>query len=244
MAVTREGTRLLTAIVAAVLVAGLLGACGDSDSDSSGSSGSAAAEETSSGSGGSSAAKGEAGGSEEGDGSEAEGGDGSQGDSDKPAPEPEPVATPLEVSGGGSEQFIVKGGDNSIQEFGEESDDSELEEAAEAVHDFYVARAEGRWEDACAHLSESLLERLEQLAKSSTALEDKSCPPFLEAFTSELTAAEWRTITTVDAGSLRQEGEQGFLVYYGAPEKTAYAMPLAREDDEWKVTALSASALG
>ncbi len=38
-------------------------------------------------------------------------------------------------------------------------------------------------------------------------------------------AAVQREITSVDAGSLRHEGEQGFLIYYGADE-TVYAMPL------------------
>jgi hypothetical protein len=52
-----------------------------------------------------------------------------------------------------------------------------------------------------------------------------------------------REITSVDAGSFRHEGEQGFLIYYGADE-TVYAMPLREEDGSWKVAALSGSALG
>lgn len=153
------------------------------------------------------------------------------------------VDVPLKVSGGGSDQFRTKGGDNSIQEFGEESAESELEEAAEAVHSFYVSRAEGDWKGACSHISKSMLERLEQLAKSSTELEDTSCPPFLEAFTSDLSDAEWREIATIDAGSLRLEGDQGFLIYHGAAG-TDYAIPLALEDGEWKVASLSATTLG
>jgi hypothetical protein len=50
-------------------------------------------------------------------------------------------------------------------------------------------------------------------------------------------------VTTVDAGSLRHEGEQGFLIYFGEPDKTTYAMPLAQEDGEWKVGALAGDAL-
>jgi len=155
----------------------------------------------------------------------------------------EEVEEPLEVSGGGSEQFRTKGGDNSIQEFGEESDESELQEAAEAVHGFFVARATGDWKGACDYLSKPMTEQLEQLAKSSTELEDKGCASFLQAFTSQLSASEWRETTVVDAGSLRQEGEQAFLVYYGAG-KTAYAMPLAVEDGQFRVGGLSGNPLG
>lgn len=150
------------------------------------------------------------------------------------------VATPLKVSGGGAEQFTAKGGDNSVQEFGEEKDESELREAAEAVHSFFVARAEGRWADACSYLSKTMVEQFEQLAAES---EKKGCASFLSSFTSDLPASVWRQTTTIDAGSLRQEGDQAFLIYYGAPEKTVYAMPLAYEDGKWKVGALSGDAL-
>jgi hypothetical protein len=153
------------------------------------------------------------------------------------------VETPLKVSGGGSAQFTVKGGDNSIQEFGAESDESELEEAAETVHSFFVARATGDWEGACGYLAKTVTQQLEQLAASSTSLKDKGCASFLEAFTSKLSASEWQEATTVDAGSLRQEGEQAFLIYYGAG-KTTYAMPLSVEDGQFKVGALSGDALG
>jgi hypothetical protein len=155
----------------------------------------------------------------------------------------EEVEEPLEVSGGGAEQFRVKGGDNSIQEFGEESDESELQEAAETVHSFFVARATGDWKGACSYLSKSMSAQLEQLAKNSTELEDKSCASFLESFTGKLTASEWRETTTVDAGSLRTEDEQAFLIYYG-PDKTVYAMPLADEDGTFKVGGLAGNPLG
>jgi hypothetical protein len=149
----------------------------------------------------------------------------------------------LKVSGGGSEQFRNKGGDNSIQEFGEESDESELEEAAEALHSFYVARAEEDWSGACSYLSRSVVQQLEQLSQQSSQLKDKGCPVILQAFTRPLPPSVARETTVVDAGSLRTEGEQSFLIYYGEG-KVAYAMPMKLEDDSWKVTLLSASPLG
>lgn len=229
---TGEGKRLIAALAAAALAAGFLSACGDSDSSSNENSTTT-----------------EAGTRETGEGANGSGGDGNggegKGDSgdDRTAfdgYERAEVETPLEVSGGGSEQFRVEGGDNSIQEYGEEADESELQEVAEIVHGFYVARAAGEWEKACSYLSASLREQLEQLGRKS---EVKGCGPFLEAFTTKLSASTWREITTVDAASMRHDGEQAFLIYRGAGKET-YAMPLNEEDGEWKVTALSATPLG
>jgi len=228
------GIRPVAAIVAALLAAALLAACGgSSDSSSNSSGGSTGAEATSQGgesSGEANGSQGEDGGRNGGSGKEGASGGGKKAD----------VATPLKVSGGGSGQNNDKGGDNSVQEYGEEKDEAELREAAEATHGFFVARAEGRWEDACSYLSKSLLQQLEQLAAKS---ERNGCAPFLSSFTTKLPPAVWREITTVDAGSLRQEGEQAFLIYYGAPDKTVYSMPMKVEDGEWKVGALSGSAL-
>lgn len=229
---TRGGTRSIAVLTATALVALLLAACGSSDSGSSDSS--STATQTSAQDNGS--------------------GGGTEGENDAGESQPEQeespsslsaeeVETPLKVSGGGSEQFRTKGGDNSIQEFGEESDESELEEAAETVHSFFVARASGDWATACSYLSRAMQGQLEQLAESSTSLKDKGCAPFLAAFTSHLSAQEWREVTTVDAGSLRSDEEQSFLIYYGSG-KTVYAMPLVQEDGDFKVGALAGNALG
>jgi hypothetical protein len=226
----------------------LLAACGSSDSgssDSSSTGGSSTTEASAQNSGsqsglqeqnGSRKQSGASGGGSQ--GKQAGSKDGSTGFSAKE------VETPLKVSGGGSEQFRTKGGDNSIQEYGEERDESELQEAAEAVHGFFVARATGDWAKACGYLSKAMTEQLEQLAASSTELKDKGCASFLQAFTSQLSASVWQETTAVDAGSLRQEGEQAFLIYYGEPDKTAYAMPLKVEDGQFKVGALAGDALG
>ncbi|HEX3324608.1 MAG TPA: hypothetical protein VHR65_05675, partial [Solirubrobacterales bacterium] len=71
----------------------------------------------------------------------------------------------------------------------------------------------------------------------------KGCAPILHAFTRPLPASVRRETTVVDAGSLRNKGEQSFLIYYG-PGKAVYAMPMNLEDGKWKVGALSGDALG
>ncbi len=111
------------------------------------------------------------------------------------------------------------------------------------MHGFYVARAQEEWSKACSYLAKSNIEQLEQLGSQSPQLKGAGCAPVLKAFTRPLPAAVQREITTVDAGSLRREGEQGFLMYFGAGH-TAYAMPLRDEGGSWKVTALSGTTLG
>jgi hypothetical protein len=250
--VTREGTRPLAALAFAVLAAALLAACGGSGSDSSSASSEASGSTTTD----ATTQTGSQGGSSQSEpekkSSQGQSNDQSQsgGQSKQVQAQPDSsesgrkhVETPLKVSGGGSGQFETKGGDNSIQEFGDESDESELQEAAEVVHGFYVSRAEEKWETACSYLSKSNIEQLEQLANQSAQSKGADCATVLKAFTRPLPAAVEREITTVDAGSLRREGEQGFLIYYGAGH-VKYAMPLRDEGGSWKVTALSGTTLG
>lgn len=240
---TRVGTRPAATLFVVALTAMLLAACGGSDSGDSTSStatGSAAAEAKAKLKERIDEAKKKL--KAEGkDASQGAGSKGSGGSDDSP---PKNVAAPLEVSGGGSGQFRTKGGDNSIQEYGEEGDETELQEVAEIVHGFFVARAEEKWEEACSYLAQGNIEQLEQLASQAPQFKDKGCAPVLQAFTRPLPVAVQREITSVDAGSFRHDDEQGFLVYYGAPERTVYAMPLRNEDGTWKVGALSGSAIG
>jgi hypothetical protein len=240
--VTREGKRPLAVLVVAVLAAALLAACGGSGSSSSSST---SAGNPGGGSTTDSAAQSQRpsdeaeAGKNQGGGKSQSGQAGGNGSSGKSVEE---VETPLKVSGGGSAQFRTKGGDNSIQEFGDESSESELQEAAEAVHSFYVFRAAEQWGKACSYLAKSNVEQLEQLARQARQSMNTDCATVLKAFTRPLAASVEREITTVDAGSLRHEGEQGFLIYYGAGH-VKYAMPLRDEGDSWKVAALSGTTL-
>lgn len=229
----RGDTRQIAALIAAVLALALLAACGDSGSDSTTSATSSAA----TGNDGSEGT-GDSGDESKPQGSNAGGESQKSGDSGD-----EPVSTPLKVSGGGSEQFRSKGGDNSIQEYGEESDESELEEAAEVVHDFYVARAEEDWSKACSYLAESMTSQFEALASQSPELKGKGCGQVLKVFTRPLPASVRRESTVVDAGSFRHDDERGFLIYYDA-NHDSYAIPLEDEDGAWKLTLLTGTPVG
>jgi hypothetical protein len=233
---TRVGTRPIAAFIVAVVLAALFAACGGSGSDSSSTASDASSSVTTD----ATAQRDSRESSSANDGGSQNSSQGQGGSSRETVKE---VETPLKVSGGGSAQFRTKGGDNSIQEFGDESGESELQEAAEAVHSFYVSRAAEEWDKACSYLAKGNIEQLEQLGSQSPQSKNAGCAPILKAFTQPVPASVNREITTVDAGSLRHEGEQGFLIYYGAGHVT-YAMPLKDEGGTWRVAALSGTTLG
>lgn len=114
---------------------------------------------------------------------------------------------------------------------------SDLREAAEAVHAFYVTRARSEWSATCSGVAQALLEKLEGLAAQS---ERKGCTDLLESFTTPMSDEEWREVTVMDAESLRVNGQQATLVYQGAAD-TTYSMPLREEGGEWKVESLAAT---
>jgi hypothetical protein len=226
--VSREGICRIAALCAAVLAAGAISACGDSGSTTTGTSPAKEADADPS-----KTSKTDSTGSNEG-GSRSQQGD-------EPAEPATPVKpAPLKVSGGGSAQYRIEGGDNSIQNFGEESEESELEEAATALHDYLVARAEEDWPAACANLARTVMDQLDVLASHSSQLKGQDCAEILGALTPALPAAVRHESTIVDAGSLRLEDERAFLIYRGAKE-TEYAVLMEQEDGAWKVGALAAT---
>lgn len=146
-------------------------------------------------------------------------------------------------SGGGAEQFKVKGGDNSVQEFGEEADTEEFDAAAVALHNFLDARAEGNWAAACQYMSKSVIESFEKLATRAKQIEDTSCGGILEKLTNPAAAQPMREeAAKANVGSLRIEDERAFVIYTGI-DGTVMAMSMANEDGDWKVASLAGTPL-
>ncbi len=146
-------------------------------------------------------------------------------------------------SGGGSAQYRVKGGDNSIQEFGSEVEGSEFEKAVTALHDFLDARAAGDAAAACSYMSKSVIESFKQLAAKSTQGGGASCATILEELTNPASKPAMKAeAAQADVGSLRVEGERAFLIYAGAG-KTVLAIPMADEGGTWKVASLAGTPL-
>jgi hypothetical protein len=193
----------------AVLIALGLGACGgDGEDGTNNSSTPATTQETP----GSATAEGE-----DGSGPGGEGGDG-----------------PEEASA----EFRTPGGDNSIQNFGEEADAAELEAATEALEGFLAARAASDWAGQCENLAIAAVKPLEQLAEQSPQLKGKDCATILKALSGGLPASTRANTLTEGVASLRVEGERGFALYHG-PKGVDFFVPMAKENGEWKVGTLS-----
>lgn len=145
-------------------------------------------------------------------------------------------------SGGGAAQYEVKGGDNSVQEFGQEADTSEFEAAATALHNFLDARAEGDWDAACRYISQGTIESLEKLI-AQAKLPDKSCAAILGQISNPtVRQAMVEEARKADIGSLRTEGDRAYIIYT-AGSKTILAMAMTNEDGEWKVASLGGTPL-
>lgn len=146
-------------------------------------------------------------------------------------------------SGGGAQQYIVKGGDNSVQEFGDEADDPEFEAAAAALHNFLDARAEGNWAAACEYMSKTMIESFEKLATAAKQIDDSSCGAIVEGLTNPAAKASMKAeAEQADIGSLRLEGDRSFLIYTAVGD-TILAMPMANEGGAWKVASLAGTPL-
>jgi hypothetical protein len=159
------------------------------------------------------------------------------------SPAPAPAPAEHDDSGGGAAQFHRQGGDNSVQEFGQEGGGSAMESAAAVLHAYLDARVAGRWEDACSYLAADVVASLEQFAAANgSEAQLETCPQILQTLSSGAGAAGLRGAAEVDVGSLRVQGGRGFLLYHG-PRGVDFAMPVVLEGGEWRLAAPDATPL-
>lgn len=174
---------------------------------------------------------------------EEKGGSGPEGSA---TPGEEPAASPSvehRDSGGGAAQFQQKGDDNSIQEYGVEGGASERESAAAVLHAYLDSRAQGRWEEACSYLAAETVAGIEQFAANYAG--DKpidGCPDILAMLAEGMGEEALRAAARIDVGSLRTQGDGGFLLYHG-PGALDYAIPVVQEDGAWRLSAPDGSPL-
>jgi hypothetical protein len=126
----------------------------------------------------------------------------------------------------------VKGGDNSVQEYGVESDEAERREASIALATYLSARAEGNWSGACALLAQRPTEQLERLSGGKA-----DCTEVMKATAKESPTMPGSSITEVL--SFRGEGEisgnPSYLIFTGPPGNTLFSMPMYQQGGAWKV---------
>jgi hypothetical protein len=224
--------KIAVSLVAAVCAAILLAACGGGD-DSSTATTATTQSTTTPGNGGSQTQPeggGGKGGREEGSprrrGSKQGGG--------KKEEEPD-------TSGERSSSFRTPGGDNSIQEFGEEAGASERAAATKTITTFYSASANQEWAVICGLISSKNKAQLQLFSEKVPKLNGKGCTEVLQLVTPK---NQPRPPETIDGQviSLRVEDDISFALYHGVDGKN-YAFPLKEEEGEWKLTGLAPTPL-
>ena len=156
--------------------------------------------------------------------------------------EPTKHEHPEPVEGERSAGFRVPGGDNSIQEFGEEQGSDERAAAMVPIAALYRALYSGDWTEVCStYLSSPNVEQIEMLAARSPQLKGKGCADVLSGL-NQTTGR--RGPDTPDGGivSFRTEDDTGFAIYWGIDGK-GYAFALKSEEGDWKLTALAPTPL-
>lgn len=157
-------------------------------------------------------------------------------------PNPGPPASafhpkPHHDSGGGSGQFIQKGGDNSVQDYGQEGSEAELRQAAASLHGFLDARAQGNWAAACGYLSQGAIKGIVEEISKAAHKQDLSCPVVLSALSEGTPKASLRETAIANVGSIRIQGDHAFLIYRGA-KGFVFGISIRREDGQWKLETL------
>lgn len=214
-------------MLAVLLTALGLAACGGGDSSGSSTAESAATGQAGGGAGGK-AQRESAGGRDAPAGSKQESGGGS-GNGFVPKPHSD--------SGGGSARFRTKGGDNSVQDYGSEVEGAEFEAAAAALHDFLDARAEGDWPATCKYVSKTVVESLERSAAKAKA-RSGDCGALLEALINPAAEAVFKDeAEKANVRSLRSRGGRGYLIY--TVGGTVISISIVDEDGAWKVGSLA-----
>lgn len=138
----------------------------------------------------------------------------------------------------GSSSFRTPGGDNSVQNFGEEADAAELDAAGTALANYLRARAEDDWAGQCRYLAQAARAPLEDLASSSPQLEGKGCAAVLSGLMAGTPKSTRANTMTAGIASLRFEGDRGFALYHGA-KGVDYFVSMVKEDGEWKAGAIA-----
>jgi hypothetical protein len=126
----------------------------------------------------------------------------------------------------------VKGGDNSVQEYGVETDESSRREAAIALATYLSARGEEDWGAACSLLALRPTEQLEKLAGDKA-----DCAEVLAETAKGTSSQPGSSITEVL--SFRGEGDisgnPSYLIFTGPPGQTLFSMPMYLQGGAWKV---------
>ena len=225
--------KLLTGALVAMLALALAACGGSNDSSSSQSTSADSTQSTTAPSGGDSSGG-------NGSGNQKQGGDDHASGNDQGGSSQDSSGGNQSGSDERSAEFRTPGGDNSIQNYGEEAETSELEEAEKVIVSYLDARAKANWAKSCEYLAKLATEPMEKLAESSPTLKGKDCGSIIGAFSAQASKSALANPVVEGIASVRFKGDRGFAMFHG-PGGAKFFMPLVKEGGEWKVGSLVAS---
>lgn len=132
-------------------------------------------------------------------------------------------------------EFIIPGGDNTIQYFGREGSNVEREEASAVVETWDRARAAGDWQEDCRYLSRPYIDLLVRDAETVSKGKATTCTQAL-AFFGSMASGDFAKTTTGPIDSLRLSQGTAYAQYHGR-RGVDWFVPLKKEDGDWVVTA-------
>lgn len=148
---------------------------------------------------------------------------------------------------GPSRAFLVPGGDNVVQTFGEEATKKERQRASHVIALWMNARAARDWQQDCSYFSRAYVHSLVATdASQVTHGTVKTCPAALRFF-GHRASGNYKNNLSGEIDSLRVgEGEgvggnrvtSGYAQYHGNDGKD-WVIPLEKEAGEWKVAKAS-----
>jgi len=139
---------------------------------------------------------------------------------------------PTQTSGP-SREFVIPGGDNTIQYFGREGTPAEREEASKVVVAWDKARADRNWPTDCQLLSQSYIDTVVTDAKATSKGKATNCVQSLTFF-GAIASGRSTPTTTGPIDSLRVSQGTGYAQYHGR-KGVDWIVPLEKEDGGWKV---------
>jgi hypothetical protein len=130
-------------------------------------------------------------------------------------------------------EFVIPGGDNTIQYYGREGSRTEREEASKVVVAWDKARANRDWPMDCRLLSRSYIDTVVTDAKTTSKGKATNCVQALTFFGAIASGGSSAT-TSGPIDSLRVSHGIGYAQYHGR-KHVDWIVPLEREGNEWKV---------
>jgi hypothetical protein len=133
---------------------------------------------------------------------------------------------------GPSREFLIPGGDNIVQFFGQEASPAERERASRLIHAWMRARVAKDWAEDCRYLSDVYTRQLVNDARSVTDGKVTNCPQALAYFGPNASGTSGNTLTgPID--SLRVRGVLAYAQWHG-PESD-WVLSLRNEGGQWLI---------